>query len=481
MTRLRDPYSLFGLRNYPMNIALKSEDFLARLASGLDARGLVTDPADMAPHLVDWRGLFRGEALAVVRPRTAQEVAGVVAACAQAGVGIVPQGGNTSLAGGSVPAGEGPQIVLSLSRLNAIRTVDKVGMLIEVEAGCVLQTAQQAAAAAGRLLPVSLGAEGTAEIGGIISTNAGGINVLRYGMTRQLVLGLEVVLPDGTLINGLRHLRKDNAGYDWKQVFIGSEGTLGLVTAAVLRLVPAPRHKVTALLAVPSPEAALSLLARAQEEIGDQVSAFELICGLSFDLLARNCDLKAPLAAAPWVVLMQADSCLSGIEEAMESVLSGALEAGEATDGVVAASETQARQLWALREHITEAEQREGPSVKHDVSVPIADMPAFLAEAEAEVARALPGCRANMFGHLGDGNIHFNVLIADGTDKAAVNRTVHDVVAKYAGSISAEHGIGRYRAPELAHYKPQAELALMRRLKGALDPQGLMNRGKVLG
>lgn len=455
--------------------------FLSRLSSLLDPRGLLTTTEDMAPHLVDWRRMFHGEALAVVRPRTAQEVAAVVAASAEAGVGIVPQGGNTGLAGGAVPAGEGAQIVLCLSRLNAIRSVDKVGMLMEVEAGCVLQTAQEAAAAAGRLLPVSLAAEGTAQIGGIVSTNAGGINVLRYGMTRQLVLGLEVVLADGTLVNGLRHLRKDNAGYDWKQVFIGSEGTLGLVTAAVLRLVPAPRHKVTALLAVPGPEAALALLSRAQDEIGDQVSAFELICALSFDLLARNCDLRAPIGAAPWVVLMQADSCLSGIEEAMEQVLTGALEAGEATDGVVASSETQARQLWALREHITEAEQREGPSVKHDVSVPIADMPAFLAEAEAEMARALPGCRANMFGHLGDGNIHFNVLIAAGTDKALVNRTVHDVVAKYAGSISAEHGIGRYRAPELAHYKPAAELALMGRLKAALDPEGRMNPGKVLG
>lgn len=453
--------------------------FLSRLSTLLDPRGLVTDPTDMAPYLIDWRRLFQGQALAVVRPRTASEVAAVVAACAEAGVAIVPQGGNTGLAGGAVPTGARAQIVLSLSRLNTIRRVDRVGLLMEVEAGCVLQTAQEAARAAGRLLPVSLAAEGTAQIGGIVATNAGGINVLRYGMTRQLVLGLEVVLADGTLVQGLRHLRKDNAGYDWKQLFIGSEGTFGLVTAAVLRLVPAPRHSGTALVAVPTPEAALALLARMQDAIGDQVSAFELISALSFELLEQHCALKPPLSAAPWFVLMQADSSLEGLAARLEEVLAEALDAGEAQDGVVAASQTQARQLWALREHITEAEKRAGESVKHDVSVPITQVPAFLAQAQAQLAAAHPGARANMFGHLGDGNIHFNVLIPEGTDKAALNRTVHDVVASHDGSISAEHGIGQYRVSELAHYQSAPEQALTGRLKRALDPRDLLNPGKV--
>jgi len=458
---------------------MEPDVFLSRLSTILDARGLLTAPEDTAPFLVDWRGLFRGQALAVVQPRTTAEVAAVVRLCADAGVGVVPQGGNTGLAGGAVPTGSAAQVVLSLARMNAIRSLDRVGMLMEVEAGCILQTAQEAALAVHRLLPISLAAEGTAQVGGVIATNAGGINVLRYGMTRQLVLGLEVVLADGTVVEGLRHLRKDNAGYDWKQVFIGSEGTLGLITAAVLRLVPAPRHRVTALLAVPSAQAALDLLGRAQDEIGDQISAFELISATAFDLVARQCDLRVPLAPSPWYVLLQADSHLEGIADCVETMLGDALETGEASDGVVAASQAQARQLWALREHITEAELRQGESVKHDVSVPIAAIPEFLAQAKAALAAAHPGTTANVFGHAGDGNLHFNVLIPSGTDPHGVNRTVHDLVAQHGGSISAEHGIGQYRVGDLARYKSPAEYALMGCLKAALDPDGRLNPGKV--
>ncbi len=453
--------------------------FLTRLAPLLDDKGLLCGDADMAPFLVDWRGIFRGQALAVVRPRGAMEVASVVRLCAEHGVAVVPQGGNTSLAGGAVPAGEAPQIVISLSRMNAIRQLDRVGMTIEVEAGCILQAAQDAARAVDRLLPISLAAEGSAHIGGIVATNAGGVNVLRYGMARQLVLGLEVVLADGTLVEGLRHLRKDNAGYDWKQLFIGSEGTLGVITAAVLRLTPAPRNSVTVLLAVPDPDAALDLLARAQDTIGDQISAFELISALSLDLVARHSALTQPLATSPWYVLIQADSSLSGLQDAVEEMLGAAIEAGEATDGVVAASSGQARQLWALREHVTEAEQRHGPSVKHDVSVPIPAIPAFLAEAEAAVVSRHEGASVSMFGHAGDGNIHVNVLIAAGTSAEAVNRTVHDVVVRHGGSISAEHGIGQYRTSELVRCRSHSEMAVMSKIKNAFEIGAKLNPEKI--
>ncbi|MBJ6126801.1 FAD-binding oxidoreductase [Microvirga splendida] len=455
-------------------------DLLQRLTSLVGPAGLITAGSDLDPYAVDWRKLFPGRPACVVRPSSTEQVAGIVQICREAGVAIVPQGGNTGLAGGAVPDPSGTQVVLSLNRMAAIRNLDPVGLTIEAEAGCILKVAQDAAAAAGRLLPISLAAEGSATIGGVVAANAGGVNVLRYGMTRSLVLGLEVVLPDGTVANGLRRLRKDNAGYDWKQLFIGSEGTLGIVTAAVLRLLPRPKHTVTALLSVADPAAALRLLELAQDELGDQISAFELISATSMGLVAKHAGLKAPIAEGEWFLLIEAASSLAGLREAAETMLGTAFEQEIALDGVIAESGAQAAQLWALREHVTESEAREGKSVKHDVSVPLTDVPRFLVEAGEALAAGAPGTRVNAFGHLGDGNIHYNVLVGSDHDAAVVNRIVHDVVAAFGGSISAEHGIGQYRVGELARYRASTEMELARTIKRALDPDNRLNPGKVL-
>jgi FAD/FMN-containing dehydrogenase len=455
-------------------------DLLQRLTSLVGPAGIVTDRSDLEPYAVDWRKLFPGRPACVVRPSSTEQVAGIVQICREAGAAIVPQGGNTGLAGGAVPDASGTQVVLSLNRMGAIRHVDPVGLTIEAEAGCILKVAQDTAAAAGRLLPISLAAEGSATIGGVVAANAGGVNVLRYGMTRSLVLGLEVVLPDGTIANGLRRLRKDNAGYDWKQLFIGSEGTLGIVTAATLRLLPRPKHSVPALLSVADPAAALRLLALAQDELGDQISAFELISATSMQLVAKHAGLKAPIVEGEWFVLIEAASSLAGLREAAETMLGAAFEQEIALDGVIAESGVQAAQLWALREHVTESEAREGKSVKHDVSVPLTDVPPFLFEAGEALAAGAPGTRVNAFGHLGDGNIHYNVLVDAGHDAGVVNRIVHDVVAAFGGSISAEHGIGQYRVGELARYRAATEMELARSIKRALDPDNRLNPGKVL-
>ncbi|MBD2746502.1 FAD-binding oxidoreductase [Microvirga sp. BT688] len=455
-------------------------DLLQRLTGLVGPMGVVSDPSDVEPYAVDWRKLFPGKPACVVRPSSTEQVAAIVQVCREAGVAIVPQGGNTGLAGGAVPDASGTQVVLSLNRMAAIRHVDPVGLTIEAEAGCILKVAQDAAAAAGRLLPISLAAEGSATIGGVVAANAGGVNVLRYGMTRSLVLGLEVVLPDGTIANGLRRLRKDNAGYDWKQLFIGSEGTLGVVTAATLRLLPRPKHSVTALLSVADPAAALRLLALAQDELGDQISAFELISATSMQLVAKHAGLKAPIAEGEWFVLVEAASSLAGLREAAETMLGTAFEQEIALDGVIAESGAQAAQLWALREHVTESEAREGKSVKHDVSVPLTEVPRFLSEAGEALAAGAPGTRVNAFGHLGDGNIHYNIIVGPDHDPGVVNRIVHDVVAAFGGSISAEHGIGQYRVGELARYRASAEMDLARTIKRALDPDNRLNPGKVL-
>jgi len=450
-----------------------SSDLLSALRAITGDGGVLTEAADLEPYVTDWRGMFHGRALCVALPRTTQEVSAVVRACAAAGVPVVPQGGNTGLSGGATPDASGRQVVLCLKRMNAIRAIDVAGETMEVEAGCVLQTAQQAARARALLLPVSLAAEGSACVGGIVATNAGGTNVLRYGMARARVLGLEVVLADGTVVEGLRALRKDNAGYDWKQWFIGTEGTLGVVTAAILQLAPLPRHTVTAWLALPSPEAAIAVL-------GDALSGFELMSGEAIARVEQHLGLRSPLPAAPWFVLLEASASLGGLREAAEAVLARSLEAGDATDCVLAESGQQAAALWKLRECITEAEARTGKSMKHDVSVPVSAIPAFLAAADPAVAAAFPGVRINAFGHAGDGNIHYNVILAPGTDTAALNVLVHDLVVRHGGSISAEHGLGQYRVDEALRTRHAAETDLARRIKRALDPGGVLNPGKVL-
>ncbi|WP_248446783.1 FAD-binding oxidoreductase [Sinorhizobium meliloti] len=458
----------------------ETQAFVEELRSICGAAAVLTDFGDVEPYAADWKRSFSGNPLCVARPASTAEVSQVVAACHRRAVAIVPQGGNTGLAGGATPDDSGVQVLLSLGRMQQIRSLDAVGMTVEAEAGAILQAVKQEAAARGRMLPVSLAAEGSATIGGIVATNAGGVNVLRYGMTRALVLGLEVVLADGTVVDGLRHLRKDNAGYDWKQLFIGSEGTLGIVTAAVLRLVPQPRHSVTALLSVADVEAAIALYARAQTEIGETLSAFELISAESVALVEKHAGLKSPIAAGEWFLLVEAASSLTGLDEAMESLLAAAFEDGLALDGVVAASQQQAQSLWALREHVSEAEIREGRGLKHDISVPLAAMPAFLADAGSAVAAVALGARLNVFGHLGDGNLHYNLLIGADDDASALNWAVHDSAVRHGGSISAEHGLGQYRVGEWLRTKPAAERALARAVKQALDPGNLFNPGKVL-
>ncbi len=453
---------------------------LAALHSVLGDAGLVLTGEAMSPYCVDWRGEFGAPALAVARPKTVDQISAVVRVCAERNIAIVPQGGNTSLAGGAVPIAGRAQIVLSLSRMKAIRAIDPVGMTMTAEAGVVLETVQEAAREHQLLFPISFAAQGSSQIGGIISTNAGGINVLRYGMTRQRVLGLEAVLADGSIVEGLRHLHKDNAGYDWKQLLIGAEGTLGIVTAASLRLAPRPKHKITALLAVPDPESALALLRHATAELGDAIAAFELISPSALALVKQHFGLKPPMEMQSWAVLIEAAASLSGLRDAMEAALTKALEAGDASDGVIAETEAQAAALWALREHVTEAELKSGRSVKHDVSVPINRIPDFIRDATSALHNAFDGLQLVVFGHVGDGNVHFNVLGAAVEAKAAINRVVHDVVAGHQGSISAEHGIGSYRVSELAHYKQPSQLTLMRTLKRALDPSNIFNPGKVL-
>ena len=460
-----------------------SESFLQDLTARLDRGGLLVDRDAMSPFLTDWRGLFHGDALAVVRPKTTEEVSACVALCARHGVAVVPQGGNSGLAAGATPLSLERAIVLNLSRMNALRAIDPSGFTASVDAGCVLSDVQAAAEKAGRFFPLSLAAEGSAQIGGLIATNAGGTAVLRYGSMRALVLGIEVVLADGRIADGMRSLRKDNAGYDWKQVFIGSEGTLGVITGAVLRLFSPQRTHLTALLSVRSLEDAMTAFAQAQEEFGDLLSAAELFPERAVELRrSQTPGLERPMPAAAWYLLIEAASSLAGLEDRLQSALLEVVERGSVSDCAIAQNAAQRDSLWEWRETITESERRAGPSAKHDVSVPVSGIPSFVARATSELERAFPACVVLPFGHAGDGNIHYNVILPrDGSvDATAVNALIHRIVAEYRGSITAEHGVGRYRRDELGSHRSDVEMALLHGLKNALDSQGLMNPGAVL-
>ncbi|MDX2224943.1 MAG: FAD-binding oxidoreductase [Rhodospirillaceae bacterium] len=467
------------------------QSFQDRISAIVGAAGVIADPAAMAPYLHEERGLYHGKAALVLRPKTTAEVAAIVRACAAAEVPIVPQGGNTGLCGGAAPHEDASEVILSLGRMNAVRALDPVNFTITVEAGCILADIQRAAADAECLFPLSLAAEGSCQIGGNLSTNAGGINVLRYGNARDLVLGLEVVLPDGRVWNGLRALGKDNTGYALRHLFVGAEGTLGIITAAVLKLFPAPREKATALCALTDLEGGARLLSAARALSGDAVTAFELIPRIGIEMCARHIAGAAdPFGQPhPWYALIEFSTSRpdANIRAGFDRLLESAFEQGIIADAVIAESVEQAKKLWKLREALPEAQKHEGGSIKHDVSVPVSRVPEFIRDAMAAVERSFPGVRCVPFGHFGDGNIHFNVSQPVGADKAAylaqwteMNRVVHDIVASMNGSISAEHGIGRLKVEEMKHYKDPVELDLMRRLKHALDPTGLMNPGKVV-
>lgn len=451
-------------------------------------------PDGLVAYEQDWRGRNYGKALAVVRPGSTAEVAAVVQACLRHGASIVPQGGNTGLVGGGVPDTTGTQVLLSLQRMNAIRKLDTANLTLTAEAGCILQTVQHAAASMGLLFPLSLAAEGSCTIGGNLATNAGGTQVLRYGNARDLCFGLEVVTPHGEVWHGLSGLRKDNTGYDLRHLLIGSEGTLGIITAASLRLYPQPAARLTAWAALPTLGAAVQLLGLAHQFLGAALTGFEVMGQGGLTLVARHMpQLRVPFAGewqAPYCVLLEnADSeSEAHARSRFEALLEAALNAGCISDAVVAESLAQAQQLWHIRENIPLAQAQEGLNIKHDISVPISRIPAFCAETDALLAREIPGVRLVNFGHLGDGNLHYNVQAPVGRDAAAflrdeearVNALVYDAVARHGGSFSAEHGVGALKVGELARYKAAQAMGMMRAIKAALDPKGVLNPGRVL-
>ena len=453
---------------------------------------LITDAADMAPFVTDWRKRWFGSAIAVAQPDTTEDVATVVGWCAAHGVPVVPQGGNTGMSGAATPDAAGSALVLSLARMNRVRGIDVLNNTMTVDAGCILQTVQDAAREAGRLFPLSLAAEGSCTIGGNLSTNAGGVAVLRFGNARELCLGLEVVTAQGEIWNGLRGLRKDNTGYDLRDLFIGAEGTLGVITAATVKLFPLPAAKITAWAAVATVHDAMNLLQLAQGKLGARLTAFELLTQPCIDILVEQLPhLRWPLEAtqtqAVLIELSDGESEESG-RASLETLLEGAFESGLVTDAAIATNITQSREFWSLREHMTEAQQRAGKNIKHDISVPISRIADFVEKTNTEITAKFPGVRMIVFGHLGDGNLHYNVSPPKGTAgddfgviEAAVNHVAHDAVNAFGGSVSAEHGLGVLRRSEAARFKSPVELAMMRSIKQAFDPKGIMNPGKSLG
>jgi FAD/FMN-containing dehydrogenase len=457
------------------------------LKSIVGPSGWSSDPDDLLPHLTEWRDTYHGKTLLMVSPINTEQVSAVIKACATEQTAVVPQGGNTGLCGGAIPDESGEQVLLSLSRMNAIRSIEANDFSMIVEAGCILADVQSAARKAGRFFPLSLAAEGSCQIGGNLSTNAGGINVLRYGNARAQVLGLEVVLADGTIWNGLRGLRKDTAGYDIKQLFIGSEGTLGVITAANLRLYPEVGLTQTAMIVVDSPTRAVELLAHLRASLADQLQAFELMPGRAIRYVQRH----RPEISIPfdedhsWYVLLE--SSLKDDVEALEAALATALEMELGSDVVIAKNISEQEALWRVRHSISEVQKLEGVSLKHDVSVPVGKIGAFIEAAEAAVSKFMPDARTVAFGHVGDGNVHFNVsqpTASDGEDfreKAAeIGKLIYDVVSEFDGSISAEHGIGQAKRDVLRRYKDEEEIAVMKSIKAALDPNNILNPGKVL-
>jgi len=465
--------------------------FLENCRAAIGANYVITELADMASYLTDWRQRFTGKALAIVKPGSTEEVAAIVRLCHASGVPIVPQGGNTGLVLGSVPDESGTAIVLSLTRLNRIRALDTVNNTVTVEAGCILENIQTAATDAARLFPLSLAAEGSCTIGGNLSTNAGGTAVLRYGNTRDLCLGLEVVTPQGEIWSGLRGLRKDNTGYDLRDLYIGAEGTLGIITAAVLKLFPQPKAELTALAALPSADHALQLLTLAQTYCGASLTGFELMSNFCLQLVAKHYpQMRLPFQEShPQYVLLELSDSESEehATQMLENLIEAALEQEIIVDAVLAASIAQSKAIWNLREHIPLAQAEEGKNIKHDISIPIARIGEFIHTTDALLQNAFPGCRMVTFGHLGDGNLHYNVSPPENSSdvafieqQEAINKVVHDSVNQFSGSISAEHGLGALKRDEVLRYKSEVEMNLMRTIKRALDPLNLMNPGKVV-
>lgn len=459
---------------------------LDRLRHIVGPRGWTCDPDELRPHLTEWRGVYEGRTTILLRPGSTAEVASVVSACAQAGVPIVPQGGNTSMCGGAVPDASGDQVVLCLGRMNRILDVDPANFSIVVEAGCTLAAVQDAARDAGRYFPLSLGAEGTCQIGGNLATNAGGINVGRYGTARALVLGLEVVLADGSVIDALRSLRKDTAGYDVKQLFIGSEGTLGIITAASLRLFPDPGERATAMLGLGSAGVAVDVLASLKEKLDDRIESFELISARVMGLVEKHIPgVRQPFDdPCPWYVLVETST--GSDPQRLEGALADEAVAGRLLEAVIAKNHGEAESLWRLRHSVSEAERQDGKSLKHDISVPLSKMQEFLARGDELLAALRPDLRLVAFGHVGDGNLHYNVVLPRDlpvdewhAEGERITRAIYDLVADLGGSFSAEHGVGQSKRSWLAEYRAGPELELMKKLKKLLDPADILNPGKV--